>query len=843
MKITISRKKKKWIFLLAVLVILTVGIFVVKAIWFGSNEEMYRVELEKSDIIDITISQDQQAKLNRYLKKTPVKKKWVKVGFKFDGNYHSAKMRFHGTSAAHFTGGKYSYSIKLFKDSAYYNNARKFKLIKSEEADPTVIAINKMANSLGLISSSGSMKILRVNGEIKGTYYLVEDIKKEFLEREFGITSYSTLTNVSDWNRKENVSLGINHVSDNDLYFGHIEEDDDFEYPKALNEYRILTKHIKNGNLEEVKKRIDVEYMSKFLCLLAVFNDIHFVTGDNLKLIYDQSRGKFYPIYRAECEGREIAIKESVSFPHLNKFVFHSLGDLYFKSKNTKLFQLLLTDNEIRNLRDARLYDYATQRNSILNPLKKVYAANDRVMRYFKTDFELCEPKKKKQIKIVNSVLDIAKQHLEYSQIYVTYDSISQRLDILLDSYAPLHISHRTSDFRKENVNGIQMSQDMDAEYLHQEFEVNDYNFDPKGLVFVNSITKDTISKKKIYLNLIDRSGGDTSKSTEELLNENNVSYSIKNDSLIIQKGMYSITSHLVIESKYTTIIEAGVHFKIDSAVNFCMYGDVDMRGSSINNIIIDRLDDKCSFGSVSIVGVDHVSHSKISYLNISGGGESFFDGRSYTGQFAVYHADVKIEHSVFSNSEGDDGLNVKYSKVNIMDCKFLNNMADQVDLDFCIVQLSECEFKPSAIDPNGDGLDLSGSYASITNCTFSGFLDKGLSLGEKSKVIVTACVFKENNNAIAVKDETIVYTWENNFESNTNDFISYIKKSIFNDPILVIPSESSISTSILNGERRVMDADILKKEMNLFDFEYQKFVAITGLSSKLQLNQLISAR
>ena len=118
----------------------------------------------KSKFVDIQLDSLQIKKLNNYLNETPIKKKWVKANIQINGKNLNGKIKYHGTSSSHYVNNKYSYAIKLKKDSTYINNARKFKLIKSEEADPSVLVINKLAHDAGLISTYGDMKILRING-------------------------------------------------------------------------------------------------------------------------------------------------------------------------------------------------------------------------------------------------------------------------------------------------------------------------------------------------------------------------------------------------------------------------------------------------------------------------------------------------------------------------------------------------------------------------------------------------------------------------------------------------------------------------------------------------------
>ena len=169
-------------------------------------------------------------------------------------------------------------------------------------------------------------------------------------------------------------------------------------------------------------------------------------------------------------------------------------------------------------------------------------------------------------------------------------------------------------------------------------------------------------------------------------------------------------------------------------------------------------------------------SYANITFLKVSGGNSSYFMGRLFTSQFSILNSNVILNNSIFENSKADDSLNIKFSKVTIDNSKFINNLADQVDLDFCLAKISNCTFSPSLIDSNGDGLDLSGSYAQITNCIFSDFLDKGLSLGEKSRALISNCKFNENESAITVKDETTLFSWNNSFNLNTVNYSTYVK-------------------------------------------------------------------
>ena len=176
-----------------------------KNILFGINRVVHCVDivgkvkqlsnsLNEDDFIDLQIKKKEVKFLKKLLKTRPVKKKWVDIDLVFNDLKTPAKLKYHGSSDAQYNGGKYSYTVEI--ESGHENSSlfKRFKLIKGQEADPTLISINKIANSLGLISAYGEMKILRINGEEIGDYYYVEDIKNDFLSREYQVKNYSTIS-------------------------------------------------------------------------------------------------------------------------------------------------------------------------------------------------------------------------------------------------------------------------------------------------------------------------------------------------------------------------------------------------------------------------------------------------------------------------------------------------------------------------------------------------------------------------------------------------------------------------------------------------------------------------
>lgn len=466
----------------------------------GKVKELYN-SLDEDDFIDLQIEKKEVKILKKLLKTRPVKKKWVDISLIINNVKTPAKLKYHGTSDAQYDGGKYSYTVEIESANENLSLFKRFKLIKGEEADPTLISINKIANSLGLISAYGEMKILRINGDEIGDYYYVEDIKNDFLSREYQIKNYSTISHISDWSRKEYIN-GNGHNSDQDLKVIHIEKKLDSLHPFALFRYRKMCAYILDNNIDSLKKMIDVEYMAKYLTVASLFNDVHFMTGDNLKFIYNFKNSKFYPIFRAESGGFPINVEFPINYVNFDKFLFYSRGLSYSKSQTAKYFKLLLSDNEFRNMRNQELFKLIKSKDSIIKEIYKTYDNNRIVMLHSGRSRRAYSYQKQKQIQVIERTIDLASKYLNYCHIYGTYNVYTNELEILTDAFSSIKILKKDS-LITPNVNGINLNKDLDFYYNYEKYKIK--CFSEEDFIFVNNTTKDTI-KDHVYFNFMNSS-------------------------------------------------------------------------------------------------------------------------------------------------------------------------------------------------------------------------------------------------------------------------------------------------------------------------------------------------
>jgi hypothetical protein len=248
-----------------------------------------------------------------------------------------------------------------------------------------------------------------------------------------------------------------------------------------------------------------------------------------------------------------------------------------------------------------------------------------------------------------------------------------------------------------------------------------------------------------------------------------------------LHSGDYMVQEDLVFPPDLKVVLDVGTTLRIGAGKLVLAQNGIEIRGTKKRPVIVTSIDPLQHFGSLAVLGKKG-TQSDINHLYVSNGSDRWHAGIFFSGGLSIYHNDkTRIRNSVFANNRADDGVNIKHGLVSIEDSKFIDNAADHIDLDYCSGSIVNSQFFMSSPgDSNGDGVDISGSEMVVKNSTFSGLGDKGISIGEKSRIYLTGNVLKSNNMGIAVKDLSLAYLFRNKFEGNVSDISIYQKKKIF---------------------------------------------------------------
>ncbi|HRH37020.1 MAG TPA: right-handed parallel beta-helix repeat-containing protein, partial [Flavobacteriales bacterium] len=251
-------------------------------------------------------------------------------------------------------------------------------------------------------------------------------------------------------------------------------------------------------------------------------------------------------------------------------------------------------------------------------------------------------------------------------------------------------------------------------------------------------------------------------------------------DTLIFPRGNYRIAQDLIIPYGTPVLLEQGARFEILAGKSVIIQGPLVVRGTSRNPVFVRSEDEAAPFATFAVIG-DGTTACDIRGLQLSGGSESRLNGVYCSGMLALHNVRLTyMQDCVISTSHGEDLVNIKGGQVLLRSCVFEDGHADLVDLDRCHGVVTNCIFRSGREDSNGDGLDVSGARVLVTNCTFARMMDKGMSVGEASQVLVRNSRFEGNRLALAAKDLSIAYVEGNVFEGNAIVFGAYRKKPIY---------------------------------------------------------------
>jgi hypothetical protein len=756
---------------------------------------------------------------NDYSKKTKIK-------FSFQGEEYKAKIKIHGKNHPHYDNTKKSYSIKLSKDKLF-NNIREFALVIPEEQDiGTPFSYYLAKKYLNMDVKSYLVKV-SFNSIDQGIYILEEKLKKELLEKN-NLSGVDKIQPLDEWSTQYPASTH-NQPYTNDmayLKFKNISKKDNGQLLKYEKLYS-------SNSFETVKSLVNIDKFASFEALRILVADKHMIDGDNFRILYSNSTGRFFPYYRTEgylnlLKGSDLS------------YTFDSvLSDF-------PIFRTLTKNNDFRQLRNKYLYQLYQDKESMI---KNFSVLKENYIKVISCDSTNNKPIRK-YINVANtkhsslvSNLEYINKYINYSRIYITSKEIDEKNLILRfspDVNVKLLVNYiKSSDINSSSKLTIEnmltkrsknITFDKIADFLNKddfilnlddklELSKNPISYklvfdksqklDKLKFSFKNSITNKDIKLKNIFYQYVKQ----PVKFSFDYVEDSTKKIDFKglkliNRTYIFPKGEHIIKDDLIFPHDYNLLIEAGTIIKIADGKSILVYGNLDINGTKLEPVKIINLTINKPFGVIASIG-NGKSNVNINHLEIYGGNQDMINGAFLSGQLSLYnHKKVVLQNSYIHHGSADDGLNIKNAEILIKNNIFNSNFADQVDLDFCEGIVTNNKFISKEYrdnftamklseDNNGDGLDFSGSEMIVSNNIFDGFLDKGISVGENTKALIVNNKFINNRSAVTAKDQSDIYVYSNSYSNNKINIEMYQKKKIFRHPSLYNINETHKNTKI----------------------------------------------
>ena len=236
-------------------------------------------------------------------------------------------------------------------------------------------------------------------------------------------------------------------------------------------------------------------------------------------------------------------------------------------------------------------------------------------------------------------------------------------------------------------------------------------------------------------------------------------------------------------------------NFKIFYVGNPQIYLDENKKIIEINLL---NSDDRVLFKNSQV----HEYHIIInSNMNIPDNFDSRYNENLLTGCVTFYNVEFKNTIIESANSICEDSLNFIDVFGEVDQILINNSFQDAFDIDFSTLSIKEITIN----DSGNDCLDISGSNINIENINLLNCKDKGISIGEVSKININNLSLKSASIGIAVKDSST--TELKNFNSEMTDicFAIYRKKQEFGPSYLNIEENNCVGTTdyqVQNGSK-----------------------------------------
>ena len=245
-------------------------------------------------------------------------------------------------------------------------------------------------------------------------------------------------------------------------------------------------------------------------------------------------------------------------------------------------------------------------------------------------------------------------------------------------------------------------------------------------------------------------------------------------------------------EGPFPTIIEAGEHIVTDSLwqietpleilpgatlrlgpnASILAHGNVQARGTADRPITFTWLEEGRPWGAFVLFQAAS-DGSRFAHCIFEHGTGASVDTNSYAGMLSIYNAEAEIEDCVIRyKPEQGDGINVRSGWARIARCEF-DFCDDAVDFDDSGGTITGCIFR----NTQNDAIDL-GAESDVT-CSGNEIydsLDKGISLGERSRGTLENNIIVGCEIGIAIKDGSDPLVINNTLWGNNVGVAAYHK-------------------------------------------------------------------
>ncbi len=755
---------------------------------------------------------------------------WRRTKLTYQGDVYQAQVKMHGLApTAHSLGGFVnSYNIRLSKGKTIKGYSH-FKLLVADRF-LFGLTVMRMGDLMGVYSLPSMPMHVNFNDHLSHNYFFTvaaDDAWTEqkqrntliFFEentREKGdrrLKAFIFDTESHEWSKdriSELEGMLVNAVGEKKL---------NPKLSKAiLDKHEALNNDIIDNDLSRFEDYFDVEYLARFFATLILTGENgHLGIIGNQKVGYDYSNGKFYPIlhWDAATQPRFRPPEEEWGNIRSHTFFRKRAGSI----RRNPLYSFALQHDRTR----WRILEILNEFLEDADLLKPVFELPHEFLTFDGNDLHRLHSKLRSELDMTKVEPKILKSDGEFffsvtSKTLVPIDLKGIWIEFcgneaLENSYVNIwrheqqdcgryieidHIRHHTSfKLRRKGVSESRLNT-LGEEKFHSIqrlpkfaelqrpgsrffliYKKNSKYFSQQASI--TSMAKEdppTLLTSKTFA-LGASEGSETFQDSRRWLKYGTTSDNDGELLFTFFRKEHVVLRDLIFPSRTKIVILPGTTFSLGANVSLLFRGELVIQGTPNEPIVFSALNPNEPFGVVA--GIGDEDNALIHNVKIANASEALINGAYISGALSLhdYNA-VSVREVKITDAHGEDAINIKFSKTcELIGLHVEGVMHDGIDVDYCEGTLKSIYIEASglSIDENGDGMDFSGSYMTVTDVEVKNFLDKGVSIGEKSLVGIHSGKLLGNRFGIAVKDSSCAIIGPLIMNSKEADITAYNKK------------------------------------------------------------------
>ena len=744
------------------------------------------------------------------LHKSDLERSWLQAEIQTKGKLKNIDIRGRGSNPSNWMFDKKSYKVKLPKKNVK-NYIRKYDYVIPRNPGMLGTYLGYfIAEKSGILAPKARLVELFMNDQSKGVFIEVESLGEGFLRKnnimpvdlyvgDSGRTNkipYLTgnlLTNISMWEKS--------------AYFNQYDEANNERLKHAL---RALNMAQADSQQYEIFKEIfDLDSWAKYSAYQALVQSWHNYEDNNLTLIYDHWRGKIIPVsfdtmFDDDVNQTLLDIKIILdNDPTLIDRIYNDNTEFLIKKyqylkqmvENGVIDDALLEIDRIENKliaswsRDENKQQHHIINDFLGNPFSKsnfiseinnvklkLKLINDQLIaRLNKIPVVTLKSNGKELLLGVDSEVPV-----ENVAIKFVNNKLSEKLDIYYDLNGNNTIDKLDIFIPSESTGNLLNIKAIFASNRSNESKNNKRVnlFEGSNVSYLPTIFRFLTNSKFPEIKSILVNG--ESYLTDELNIDNFISPNLKNVPFVLEDNPNN-----VLNLKGNIIIKEDIYFNspvvIHEGTNISIYPNVSMYFNnkvtaigSVEKPINVKSFSKLNWGTFAIIG-PKTEGSILSNISIMNGSGSLTKSTQFTSALSIHDtSNIQIKNCIVgNNSTFDDLFHIVYSsKVYIDSCTFKNAYSDAIDIDLSEVSMTNI----LVIDSGNDAIDLMGSNAYIKDSVLKNSNDKGVSVGEASRVLIVDTLIDSNIIGLEAKDKSIANIIGGSFVNNDTQFSAYSK-------------------------------------------------------------------